>query len=138
MKKANQDEVVAFFTYFPEGITKKRLDHAMATNDDVAKFKKVRAITPDFQPTDDNPGSVVPLYPYIKKFGWEVRVLPLEKYSPILTTHISGNMIRLSSRQPDQTILIEDKNIADSQRQLFELVWEAAGEETELRPEEIQ
>ena len=51
-----------------------------------------------------------------------------------MTIHISGNVVRMSSRNPDHALLIEDKNIADTHRQLFELAWENAGKKSEVKP----
>ncbi len=60
----------------------------------------------------------------------ETRLIPEDKFPFTIEKNICGNKVAYLSLQPDEMIgvLIESKEIASTERSIFELAWEAAGE----------
>lgn len=111
-------ELVAFFTYTPEA-------PPSAMTDRVSRFFQllhskqihVRAILPDHpQPTSF-------IEPFVKKRQWDILLVPLEIYSPRSSKLIIGDRYITTSHISQQSILVEDAVRAQSERQVFEMVW---------------
>lgn len=56
----------------------------------------------------------------------EMRSLPIEQYSSLVSIEISDHIILMISRHKDQTVIIENEDIANTLKQLFELQWAVA------------
>ena len=73
--------------------------------------------------------------PYVETYDWHVRLVTPEEYAPSVATFIVKNYVCINSTLLRQSILIENKFIAEQQRQIFTMAWKYAGEESVLLPE---
>ena len=115
-----QKNTVAFFSYNPEGASKKQQDHAdYFTRLMFEKGIVLRAILPNFAQVLHD------ATPVFKKYHWEARVLPLSQYSWEISMMVSGDFLVTTSRNAGQSLVIENKDLANAQRQIFEIAWES-------------
>lgn len=66
----------------------------------------------------------------IEKFGIEMKALPEEKYSSNISIEIYDNFVQIISHRYIQGVLIENPDIADVMKQIFNLVWNSSKEKT--------
>ncbi|MDP3985140.1 MAG: hypothetical protein Q8P82_00080, partial [bacterium] len=59
-------------------------------------------------------------------FGRTVKVIPMSEYSSAIYTEITESFVRLIAFRDLQALIIENKDIAESLRQIFELAWKGA------------
>lgn len=59
-------------------------------------------------------------------FGRTVKVIPMSEYSSSIYIEITGSFVRLLAFRDLQALIIENKDIAESLRQIFELAWKGA------------
>ena len=48
----------------------------------------------------------------------------IERYAPRVVKYITGNILFTTARRTGQSIIIENEDIANAERELFELAWE--------------
>ncbi len=66
----------------------------------------------------------------IRKFGIEMKALPEEKYSSNISIEIYDNFVQIVSHRHIQGVLIENSDIADVMKQIFNLIWNSSKEKT--------
>lgn len=114
-------EMVAMFTYSPEKIEPARMKVLETGFHGFGKHSiHIRAVQPDHTSTTEF------IAPYKKKYGWETREIPLDEFSPLIATFITGNYVLTTSRRKGQSLLIENEDTAHAQKQVFEILWQRA------------
>ena len=58
-----------------------------------------------------------------KKYGWDIRKLPLSEYSPEASVEIAEGFVRILLHKDAQAVIVENKLFADMMRQTFEMLW---------------
>ncbi len=66
----------------------------------------------------------------VRKFGIEMKALPEEKYSSNISIEIYDNFVQIISHRYVQGVLIENSDIADVMKQIFNLAWNSSKEKT--------
>ena len=61
--------------------------------------------------------------PFVSKYQWKLKYVPIAKYAPTVATHIVGNVVLINLAHSSQLLLIENKEMADAERMKFEMVW---------------
>lgn len=81
---------------------------------------KVRSITPQHSSTQK-------INKFYKQLGYNltIKFIPFDIYSASNSIDVAGDMIRILAFKELEGVLIRNKNIADSMRQIFEMVWRA-------------
>ena len=59
------------------------------------------------------------------KYEWEVKYVQQNTNSSKVSIEVAGALVRIMSRQKEQGIIIENDDIAESLRQIFEMNWAA-------------
>lgn len=67
----------------------------------------------------------------LKKYNTESKALYESKYSSYVSIEIYDNFVQILSQRTLQTILIEDADIANTQRQIFEMMWDLVDKDKE-------
>ena len=116
-------ELIAFHTYSPEemkAIPKRFKKTAFNTHIELGKRGvHYRSILPEhptarvFSQLSDEQG-----------FGWEAKYVPLDEYSSQASFEVYGDLVLMTARQQKQVVIVENKDIADKHRQIFELLWQ--------------
>ena len=65
-------------------------------------------------------------------YPWKVRSLPMDVYAPLVVKFVTGYITLIHARNKGQTIIIENEDLAQAELQNFEILWETAGEESDL------
>lgn len=119
-KQGTTNQVLGFYGHSPEGLPKP-YDRAL-----LREYKRlgedgihIRALLPD------HPSATRFLeFSEQHDFGWEGKVVPLEEYPAFSSFEIYDKAIRILPLVDwDQNIVIEHKHIADTQRYVFEMLW---------------
>lgn len=58
------------------------------------------------------------------KYGINIKILPVEKYNSNITIEIFKNFTQIFSIRHLQGIVVDNPDVADVMRQIFELIWE--------------
>lgn len=80
----------------------------------------LRGIMPDHQEIK------TAVHPFAKKYSWEFRSLPLNDYASLVSTQVAGELVCIASREQEQHIVIENKDVANHHRQVFDILWNTA------------
>lgn len=74
------------------------------------------------------------IHSYVQKYpdSWQVRTLSKDIYAPLVVKYITGYITLIHSRHKGQTIIIENNDLAQAELQNFEMLWERAGEKSDL------
>ena len=67
---------------------------------------------------------------YAKKYGVRLKALPMDKYNSNISIEIYDNYTQIFSHRHMQATVIDNPDVADVMRQIFELVWERNDPET--------
>ena len=114
--------IIAFLTYTPElEIIKERrktVEHSWDTW--AAKGIRIRGVQPKHITTRELIERYSKNYPGML----DIRELSLEVYAPIAVKFLTGNLLLMSTRRNGQSIIIENEDIANAERELFEMAWE--------------
>lgn len=85
----------------------------------------------EFRRNDIHIRGIVPEHENLKsyrevdaQYGREFKILPFEKYSSNISIEITENHVIFFNFHDQQITLIENKDIAKTMKQIFELVWE--------------
>ena len=117
-KNFSGQEMLAFWRHSPDGISDELHErNKNFFNSFVEANITMRGILPDQQNIKEF------MEPYEKKYGWHIKKIPLEQFASHTTVCILGNAVLINATRMDQSVLIENKDFADTQRQIFELVW---------------
>lgn len=127
LEQSDSQEMISFFRYSPQGISKK------SWNLNTIHFRtlgeqgvRIRGILPKNKQVEEF------LRPYIEKYGWEIRRVSTNEYSPYVATSVIGNLVQINSCRRTQSTIIQDADMAKTERQKFEMLWKYAGEESKL------
>ena len=118
-KIIEEGSLVGLYAYSPEEAHWKYKDLVHASYRHIGeKGVMLRGIIPHGKGGTD-------LKKFIDDHGlpWEVRFLPLEKYSSKISIEVAGDLTRIISRHGSKVLLIENVDIAETLTQVFELVW---------------
>lgn len=81
---------------------------------------------------------IVPDHPNLKKYrendskyNRKLKVIPLDEYSANISIEIADGFVTLHSLKDMQVTRIENKDIADTMKQIFEMVWKSRPEKPE-------
>ena len=92
----------------------------------------------DFKKNNNKMKGIVPDDPNFKRFretdkkyGRQLKTIPLDEYSASTSVTIGDDFISFFSFKDLQITRIENKKIADTMRQIFEIVWKARPEKPE-------
>ena len=110
-------EVVGFYAFVPDltdAFIKLVRDHTTRLAE---SGTRLRGLTPD------HPSAHTTADQLIEAFGWDIRFVPMAKYSSKVSIEATESMVRILSAGEGQSIIIESTEIADGVRQMFELAW---------------
>ena len=126
--RVGDNTIQSFFTYSPEGVSQRRFSVMQDFFHVLAKSGiKLQALMPRHELTL---GTLEETKERLRKqfgFTYSLRFLPLEQFSPLVSKHITGDLVLTISRRKQQCIIVENKDIADAERQNFQMLWEYAG-----------
>ena len=116
MDRMKGKEIVGFYAH-GEGLSKKTFQVVDEYND---YLKENGISTRGIVPRSD---SVSKYRKLDKEYGRDMKMIEPEKYSSRISFEIGDGFVRLISFPDQQGILIENKNVAGSLKQVFEMVW---------------
>ena len=113
----NEKELVGFYAY-NANLPKKLLHVIDEYNEYLKKHHiRVRGIVPDhpslkqYRQTDE-------------EYGRLNLIVPFSEYSSKISLDIGEDFVRILALPDEQGVIIENKDVAESMRQIFEMVWE--------------
>ena len=115
--RGTSTEMLAFFAYEeqpPIEHVETMLTHFQTLQ---SQGVHVRAIVPEHAVTKTH------VEPTFQKLKWNVRRVPLDKLPLRVSFELIGNTVWIISRHTSQALMIENADIADGLRSIFELVW---------------
>jgi predicted transcriptional regulator len=60
-----------------------------------------------------------------KKYGWDIRPLPVSDFSADASVEIADGFVRIQLYKSAQGVVVEDKNFARMMGEVFEMLWKA-------------
>lgn len=92
----------------------------------------------DFKKNNCRVRGIVPNHPNLKKYrendaeyNRQIKIIPLDEYSANISIDIGDDFVSFFSFKDLQITRIENKDIADTMRQIFEMVWKARPEKSQ-------
>lgn len=120
MKEQRDKELVGFFAYSPDTLPRRFANVVEKTFTGLGDAGvHIRGIFPDHPSArrfED--------FTNAKGYTWEAEFIDIKKYKSLTSFMVYGDVVLITSRQMSQNIIIENADIADTQRQVFNLLWE--------------
>ena len=116
LQRSKEKLLHVFVSYTPGGPTGEIM-HAVETNMQHMQrhSMQVRAVVPEIECE-----VFLPLY---KKYGWEIRIMPQEKYQTRSSFSVCDTYVRVASRGCEMGVVMDNEEIAEIAKTIFESMW---------------
>jgi sugar-specific transcriptional regulator TrmB len=119
LKKMKGKEIVGFYATNSKDTLEKFENFAEFNNKVRDSGIILRGVAPDdpaiqpFRDTDEG-------------YGRKFKTLPMDKYSPTVSIEMGDDFVKIQDWENLQALVIENKNITGTLKQIFEIIWKSA------------